>query len=155
MKKITLLFISKNDFIAICELFANNKIILGICSITSLIGFVMTIYVTIKTKSIDKKMLEYKLIQHFNRKRSQYINTLQSYQTSLLEDDVDIDKIKTNILNDINIIYESYSYIFKLSQKFTIYRLRKELEKSEGLDTNYICNLLSKVIAYLSKNKEN
>lgn len=154
MKNITLL-VAKIDFIKLCEIFATNHIIIALCSLTSLISFAMTIYVTLKTKSIDKRMLELKSTKDFNRKRNKHISSLETYQTSINEDEVDIYKIRTNILNDVNIIYESYNYILKSSQKKTFHKLIKQLEKKEKIDEILVSNLLSKIIAYMSNSKEN
>ena len=154
MRKITLLA-TRIDFIKICDVLATNHVVIALCSITSLIGFAMTIYVSFKTKSIDKRIKEFKSIKDFNQKRTKYINSLKSYQISINEDNVDIYKIRTNILNDINIIYESYSYIFTLTQKITFFIIRRQLEKKEKIDENLVCNLISKIIAYMSNSKEN
>ncbi len=123
------MWVTQINYAKLCELIASNNVITAICNITSLIGFGMTIYVSLKTKSIDKRIQEFKSTKDFNRKRTQHINSLKTYQTSLIEDNVDIYKIRTNMLNDINVIYESYRYIFKFSQKVIIYRVRKQLEK--------------------------
>lgn len=151
---IIFILVTEIEFYNICSYIANNDIIIAFCSITSLIGFAMTIYVSLKTKSIDKKIIELNLAKDFNKRRKNHIVSLKSYQTSLLEDKVDINIIRANILNDINIIYESYKSILKLYQRVTIIILIKRLEKEKITDVNSLCNLISKVIAYMSNNKE-
>lgn len=143
------------DFMDICKFFASNDVIIAICSITSLIGFAMTIYVSIKTKSIDRRIEELNSTKYFNRSRKSYITSLKTYQTSLVEDNIDINKIKMDILNDVNVIIESYQLILNYKQRRTITRLRRKLQKKNIKDKNRICNLLSEIIAYLSNKKEN
>lgn len=85
-----------------------------------------------KTKSINQRLGIYKRTQEFNKKRKTYISTLEGYQKSLAEDEIDIYKVKINILNDINIIKESFGTIMKVNQRIAVWRLKKELEKSKS-----------------------
>lgn len=97
-----------------------------------------------------KDWIYIKKTKEFNRKRKPYISTLEGYQRSLAEDKTDIYKVKINILNDINIINESFGTIFKINQKFVVWRLKRELEKSKSININRVCNLLSRIRAYMS-----
>lgn len=154
MKEITLIFLSTINCLRICEWFATNKIILGLCSITSLVGFVITISVSIKTKSIDKRLKEIRDIESFNKKRKKHATTIQTYQTSLYVDKTDIYKIKIDILNDLNIIYNTHKDIFSLWQKSVFWRTIKHLEKDKNINIEFICKMMSKLVAYMSINKE-
>lgn len=137
-----------------CEWLVKSDIFTALCGITTLIGFFLTVYITLKTKSINQRLGIYKRTQEFNKKRKTYISTLEGYQKSLAEDEIDIYKVKINILNDINIIKESFGTIMKVNQRIAVWRLKKELEKSKSININRVCNLLSQIRAYMSNVKE-
>ncbi len=137
-----------------CEWLAKNDTFTVLCGVTTLLGFFITVYISFKTKSINQRLDIYKKTKEFNRKRKPYISTLEGYQRSLAEDKTDIYKVRINILNDINIINESFGTIFKINQKFVVWRLKRELEKSKSININRVCNLLSRIRAYMSNVKE-
>lgn len=137
-----------------CEWLAESDIFTALCGITTLVGFFITVYISLKTKSINQRLGIYKRTQEFNKKRKTYVSTLEGYQKSLSEDEIDIYKIKLNILNDINIIKESFGTIMKVNQRIAVWRLKKELEKSKSININRVCNLLSQIRAYMSNVKE-
>ncbi len=137
-----------------CEWLAKNDTFTVLCGITTLLGFFITVYISFKTKSINQRLGIYKKTQEFNKKRKEYAATLEGYQRSLIEDKTDIYKVKINILNDVNIINESFGTIFKFNQKIVVWCLKKELEKSKSININHVCNLLSQIRAYMTNVKE-
>lgn len=153
MRKISIL-LSAENIENWCGWLAKNNVFTVLCGITTLVGFFITVYISVKTKSINQRLGIYKKTKEFNRKRKSYISTLEGYQKSLMEDKTNIYKIKINILNDINVINETFGIILKVNQKVVVWLLKKELEKSKSINTNYICNLLSKIRAYMSNVKE-
>ena len=153
MREINIL-LSVNNIDSWCEGLARSNIFTMLCGIATLIGFFITIYISLKTKSINQRLCIYKRVQEFNKKRKRYISTLEGYQKSLADDGTDIYKIKINILNDINIINESFGVILKMNQRIVVWRLKRELEKPKSIDTNHVCNLLSRIRAYMSNVKE-
>ena len=104
-----------------CEWLAKNDTFTVLCGITTLLGFFITVYISFKTKSINQRLGIYKKTQEFNKKRKEYAATLEGYQRSLIEDKTDIYKVKINILNDVNIINESFGTIFKFNQKIVVW----------------------------------
>ena len=153
MRKISIL-LSAENIENWCNWLANNNIFTVLCGITTLVGFFITVYISFKTKTINQRLGIYKKTQEFNKKRKTYISTLEGYQRSLTEDEIDIYKVKINILNDVNIIKESFGTILKINQKIVVWRLKKELEKSQSININRVCNLLSQIRAYMSNFKE-
>lgn len=153
MRKISIL-LSAENIENWCGWLAKNNVFTVLCGITTLIGFFLTVYISLKTKSINQRLGIYKRTQEFNKKRKTYISTLEGYQKSLTEDEIDIYKVKINILNDINIIKESFGTIMKVNQRIAVWRLKKELEKSKSININRVCNLLSQIRAYMSNVKE-
>lgn len=142
-------------FTSWCTMVANNDIFTFVCGVITVIGFVITIYISVKTKSIHKRIHQYKSAQIFNKRRKQYISTLKGYQNAIFADDVDIHNNKMNLLNDINIIGEAFDDILPFKHKILLWRLRRELEREKIISKNKVCNLISKIIAFLSKEKEN
>ncbi len=104
---------------------AKNNVFTVLCGITTLVGFFITVYISVKTKSINQRLGIYKKTKEFNRKRKSYISTLEGYQRSLMEDKTNIYKININILNDINVINETFGIILKVNQKVVVWLLKK------------------------------
>lgn len=141
-----------DEMIKWCTNVAKNDFFTFICGMITIIGFLMTVYISVKTKSIHKRIIEYKQIEKYNENRISYIKSLKGYQTALI-DGGNIRKVKLNILNDINIVRENYRNMFGIVQRIAIWRLTKELEKDKPIKEK-VCNGLSKVIAVISVEKE-
>lgn len=137
-----------------CTKIARSDGFTFICGVVTIIGFLLTVYISIKTKNIHRKITEYKKTEQFNKDRRKNLKTIMGYQKALIQDNADIYKVRINILNDINIIGEIYSDIFKFPQKWLFWCLKRELKKSEKIDVNKVCNKMSELIAKLSVEKE-
>jgi len=137
-----------------CTKIARSDGFTFICGVVTIISFLITVYISIKTKKIHKKITEYKKTELFNKDRRKYSKTIMGYQKALMQDNADIYKVRINILNDINTIGETYAGIFNFRQKWLLRCLKKELKKSEKIDVNKVCNEMSELIAKLSVEKE-
>lgn len=134
---------------------ANDTTILGACSAIAIIGFIVTIYISIKTKNINHRINEIKTTYNYNNRREEFRKSLIEFRNVIINEDVDIAKIKGNILDELNALNENYKGEFKVIQRIRIFLLIVHLEKSTRHDANYICNELSKVCGYLFQKKEN
>lgn len=134
---------------------ANDTMILGICNAIAIIGFIFTVFISIRTKRINHRINEIRKTYGYNLRRSQFRESLTEFRNVIINDDADITKIKSNILDELNALNENYRSEFKLDQRIRIYLLIIHLEKSTKHDTNYICNELSKINGYLFLEKEN
>ncbi len=126
----------------------------ALCGIITILGFVITIFVFFRTRSIDKKVEAYKAIKEYNKRRESLRTSLLDYRNAIILDDVEIIKIKSNILDDLNVLYENYKITYKFWQKIKIKRLIWHLEKKKDHNRNWICNQLSKTSGYLYLKKE-
>jgi hypothetical protein len=123
--------------------------------IISFLGFILTIYVMIKTKNIDKRLADYKLVEQFNIEREMYIKTFRAFKTSLTDDNADIYKIKYDIYEETEKFKSHYHSIIGKLDKINIFYLCRTLKKEKNIKTNDVCNYLTKLLALLSNKKEN
>lgn len=135
--------------------FGENKYILGLCSISTLISLLMTVYVSLKTKNIQSVLRDYRRIEKFNREGSKYKKTFKSYQNSLLDDNVPFRKIRIDILNDLRVAENQFRVTFNKKEKNCIKEVISKIEIGNQDNSEEIANELSKVIAIFSIEKEN
>ncbi len=126
----------------------------ALCGIITIIGFIITIVVFFRTKSIERKLEEYKVIKEYNKIRGKLRRSFLEYRDAIQEDNAEIYKIKSNILDDLNAFNENYRITCKLRQKANIRLLIRHLQRSKRHNKNWICNQLSKISSYLYLEKE-
>lgn len=139
---------------AILKWFGENTYILGLCSIVTLVGFLITIYVFLKTKSIDSALKNYKRIEKFNKEGCKYKRNFKNHQKSLINDNVPIRKLKIDILNDLRVSEIKFETVFNRKEKKCFKEIITNIEKEDQNDSEYIANELSKIIAIFSTEKE-
>lgn len=139
---------------AILKWFGENKYILGLCSISTLISLLMTVYVSLKTRNIQSALREYRRIEKFNREGSKYKNTFKSYQHSLLDDNVPFRKIWIDILNDLRVAENIFRVSFNKEERNCMKEVISKIDNGNQDDSDDIAKELSKVIAIFSKEKE-
>lgn len=140
--------------LAILKWFGSNSYILGLCSIVTLVGFLITVYVSLKTKSIDSVLKNYKRIEKFNKEGRKYKRNFENYQDSLINDDVPFRKLKFDILNDLRASEIKFGTVFNRKEKKCLKEVVSNIEIGNQNDLEYIANELSKVIAIFSTEKE-
>lgn len=126
----------------------------SICGLATICSFILTIYVSLKTKLINKRIQALRDGKNYNESKNSMKESLVTYQKLLRDDTINIISIKDNVLNDINASYIVFNNILDWREKRTYRQLIKELNKSQDLDLNLICNLISKIYAYLESDKE-
>lgn len=117
----------------------------------ALIGFI-GFYLTIK---IDKRLNSYKLTEQFNTEHEAYSKIFKEYRISITEYNVNINKVKHDILEQLEKFVFKYNPIIGIKLKFHIYFLSKHLKKEKNINTSKICNYLTKLSGILLNNKEN
>lgn len=140
--------------VVILRWFGENKCMLGLCSISTLISFLMTVYVSFKTRNIQSALRDYRRIEKFNRDGSKYKKVFKAYQESLLDDDVPFRKIRISILNDLRVAENQFRVIFNKKEKKCIKEVISKIEVGNEDVSEEIVNELSKVIAIFSIEKE-
>jgi len=132
----------------------SNIRIIGICSAITIIGFIVTIFIFFKTKSIDKRIKGYKIKKKYNKKRIDFHNTLLQYREVIEKDNADLNKIKSGILDELNVLVVNFHTEFSFIQNLQLKLLIIHLEKKDKHNRNCICNKLSKIASYLEEKKE-
>lgn len=132
----------------------SNFRIIGLCSAITIIGFIITVFIFFRTRSIGKRIKEFKTKKKYNKKRIDIKTTLIQFRESIEEDDTDIKKIKTSILDELNVLSQCFHTEFNFIQNRQIKKLVTHLEKRDNHDRNDICNMLSRIISYLEDKKE-
>ena len=115
----------------------------------------MTIYVSFKTKSIQKALNEYKRIEKFNREGLKYAKRFKAYIVSLIEDDVPFRKIRGNLLVDLHIAKKKFAKSLNRRERENLEITILKVEKGSQDNIDDVINELSKIVAFFSEEKEN
>lgn len=134
--------------------FGKNEYILGLCSVATLLSFAMTIYVSLKTKSIQKALKEYRRIEKFNREGLKYAKRFKTYITSLIEDDVPFRKIRGDLLIDLHIVRKKFDNSLNKRERECIQQTISKIENGSQDAVDAIVNELSEIVAIFSEEKE-
>lgn len=124
-----------------------------ICGLASVIGLLITISVSIKTKSINERIKEIAFVNKYNKERKPINDSLKGYQQSFRDKDVDVRIIRVDALNDLNQL-SKYSCLFTRKQNKEIRKLIAMLEDENSIRREEACNILSKLISFTSEKKE-
>ena len=135
-----------------------DPIVLGIATISGIVGFILTIVVAIKTANINKVLKYNRITEQYNDDRMSFQRSFDGYKTTII-----VDKLKTeNLLKDILTKVESYranfDEIISIREKITlnlfIRILKKDFNEIDESDWNKICNYLAKLSGRLTKKEE-
>ncbi len=135
-----------------------DPIVLGIATISGIVGFILTIVVAIKTANINKVLKYNRITEQYNDDRMSFQRSFDGYKTTII-----VDKLKTeNLLKDILTKVESYRANFdeiisvreKITLNLFIRILKKDFNEIDESDWNKICNYLAKLSGRLTKKEE-
>lgn len=142
--------------IPIIEVLVANPFFTLIGTLASIVGLVLTVFVTLKTKSISKQLNEIRTKQTYNRRRNNYASKFKAYTQNLLDDHIARPSFYKEILNDVAECQIQFKSLFSFKDKFLIKRLIYNLKKeSEHIDINKLANDLSCLAARLTKKEDN
>jgi len=131
-----------------------NLFVIGFCSAITIIGFILTLFILVRTKKIDRRIKEFKVKKSYNEHRKHFKDSLLSLKNAIEVENADIKKNKGLLLDELNNLQANYHSEFNAWQNYVIKRLIQHLEKDKKFNRNYICVKLSKVASYLYENKE-
>ena len=83
------------------KFFGTNEIILGVCSLLGIAGFIMTLIVTIKTTKIAKILKYNQVTDTYNKERTAFQKAFEGHRSSIIEDEIKTDKILKDILKQV------------------------------------------------------
>ena len=134
---------------------ATNEIILGICSLLGIAGFVMTLFVTIKTSKIAKILKYNQVTEAYNKERIGFQKAFEGHRSSISEDDIKTDKLLKDILKQVEAYRIKFNDIFSFKERITLYRFIKILKRpAKEVDFNTVCNYLASLSGRLSKKED-
>lgn len=132
-----------------------NEIVLGIASICGIVGFILTVIVSIRTANISKVLRYNSITSQYNKERKAFQQTFEGHRKSILEDDLRSEKLLKDILRDVEEYRIKFHELLSFREKFTmilfVHLLKKEARK---VNYNWVCNYLAIISGRLSKREE-
>ena len=137
------------------KFFGTNEIILGVCSLLGISGFVMTLIVTIKTTKIAKILKYNQVTDTYNKERTAFQKAFEGHRSSIVEDGIKTDKILKDILKQVEAYRTKFNDILPLRERIALNSFVKILKKpAEEVDFNSVCNYLATLSGRLSKKED-
>ena len=137
------------------EFLGRNEIVLGICSLLSIIGFALTIFVSFKTSKIAKILKYNQVTETYNKERKSYQNVFEGHRQSIIEDDIKTDKILKDILKTVEAYRLNFGDILSFRERMSLAKFIRILKKSAYyVDFNEVCNHLATLSGRLSKKED-
>lgn len=137
----------------ILNFLVNDNYVIALCNILTIIGLPVTILLIIRSTSLKLYLKKHRANRFYNQRRETFLSSLIKYQSSIREKSDNIYRIKDEILNDINVIYNNCKLVLKFWEKSNLRKVRRRLEK-QNINAKKLCNELSKTISYLNVDKE-
>lgn len=132
-----------------------NEIVLGIASLVGILGFLLTVFVSIKTSNINKILKYNQITNKYNKERLGFQRAFSGHQKSILEDEIRTDKLIKDILQQVESYRTKFWGIMPFRERLTVYRLIYLLKrKSNKANWNGICNCLAALSGRLSKRED-
>ena len=132
-----------------------NEIIMGISSLCGIVGFILTILVSIRTSKINKILKYNQTTEQYNKERLRFQRAFEGHRKSIVEDNIKTEKIIKDILKNVEEYRIKFDFILSLKTKITLYLfifiLKKDYKK---VDFNKVCNYLAILSGRLSKKEE-
>ena len=139
----------------IIKFFGTNEIILGIASLVGIIGFVLTVFISIRTAKIGKILKYNQVTSQYNKERLGFQRTFEGHRKSIIEDDLKSDKLLKDILQNIEAYRTKFGEIMSFKEKTTLFLFSQLLKKkSEKVDYNKVSNYLASLSGRLSKKED-
>ena len=137
------------------KFFGTNEIILGVCSLLGIVGFIMTLIVTIKTTKIAKILKYNQVTDTYNKERTAFQKAFEGHRSSIIEDEIKTDKILKDILKQVEAYRTKFNDILPLKERMALNSFVKILKKpAEEVDFNSVCNYLATLSGRLSKKED-
>lgn len=135
--------------------FGTNEIVLGVTSLTGIVGFILTIIVSIRTAKISKILKHNEITSLYNKEHTSFKNAFEGHRQSIMEDSIQTDVILKNILQNVEEYLSKFDEIIPLKEKIVLWRFSRLLKKkAEKVDFNDVCNYLAMLSGRLSKKED-
>lgn len=141
--------------IDILEFLGTNEVVLGIASLVGIVGFALTVFVSIRTAKISKILKYNQVTSQYNKERLAFQRTFEGHRKSIIEDDIRSDKLLKDILQNIEAYRIKFGEIMSFKEKTTLFFFSQLLKKeSEKVDYNKVSNYLASLSGRLSKKED-
>ena len=137
------------------EFLGTNQIVLGIATLIGIIGFALTIIVSIRTSKISKILKYNEVTSRYNKERLGFQKTFVGHRNSIIEDKIHSDKLLKDILQNVEEYRSKFGEILSIREKITLYRFIGILKKeTDDVNYNAVCNYLAALSGRLSKKED-
>lgn len=139
----------------ILSFFGTNELILGIASLCGIVGFALTVIVTIRTSKISKILRYNEITSSYNKERMGFQRTFEGHRVSITEDNIRTNKILKDVLKNVEEYRVKFQEILSFQEKLRLQLLVHQLKKeADCANWNSICNGLAILSGHLSKKGE-
>lgn len=140
---------------SVLSFFASNTYILGFVSIFSLLGFLLTVFVAIRTNKISKIIHYNKVTEQYNEERLSFQKSFEGHRITIIKDNIKSDLILKDILRQVEEYRVKFDVILTIKERITLFCFIRILKKeSKEVDWNIVCNYLAKLSGRLSKKED-
>ena len=141
--------------IDILKFLGTNEIVLGIASLLGIVGFALTVFVSIRTAKISKILKYNQVTSQYNKERLAFQRTFEGHRKSIVEDEIKSNKLLKDILQNIEAYRLKFGEIMSLKEKITLFFFSQLLKKeSDKVDYNKASNYLATISGRLSKKED-
>ena len=141
--------------IDILKFLGTNEIVLGIASLLGIVGFALTVFVSIRTAKISKILKYNQVTSQYNKERLAFQRTFEGHRKSIVEDEIKSNKLLKDILQNIEAYRLKFGEIMSLKEKITLFFFSQLLKKeSDKVDYNKVSNYLATISGRLSKKED-
>ena len=141
--------------VKILEFLGSNPIILGISTLCGIIGFILTIIVSMRTAKISKILKYNATTTQYNKERKAFQNTFEGHRSSITEDGLKTEKLLKDILKNVEEYSVKFDVILSTKDRITLWWFKRILKKQhDTVNWNTICNYLAILSGRLSKKEE-
>ena len=141
--------------IDILKFLGTNEIVLGIASLLGIVGFALTVFVSIRTAKISKILKYNQVTSQYNKERLAFQRTFEGHRKSIVEDEIKSNKLLKDILQNIEAYRLKFGEIMSLKEKITLFFFSQHLKKeSDRVDYNKVSNYLAAISGRLSKKED-
>lgn len=132
-----------------------NTYFIFFVSISGILGFILSIYVTYKSHSISKTLNHITAAQNYNKYKAKFAARFKGYKDSILKDDLKTRQIVHAILEDIYKFEMQYEILLSLKDLSKLFFIKIYLKKNfDKVDFNKVCSYLDFLIGRCYKEED-
>lgn len=139
----------------ILKFFGTNTVVLGITSLVGFLGFILTIWVSLRTEKISRILKYNQVTSRYNRERQAFQKAFEGHRKSIVEDGIQSNKLLKDILQNVEEYRNKFGEIMSTRERIMLFRFSCLLKKeTENVNYNKVSNYLASLSGRLSKKEE-